>query len=91
MCHLIVPKICGTPGFTEKDGFSTGFQKQFKQRMLGNHNPESSFCQKCEIFREFFVAIAQNVPSDCSPIFAGLQDSQKKAFFERFTGNVKKE
>ena len=27
MCHLIVPKICRTPGLTEKDRFSKGFQK----------------------------------------------------------------
>ena len=85
MRHLIVPKICGTPGFTEKDGFSTGFHKQFKEKMIDKHNPESSFCQKREVFRESFVAIVQNVPSDCSPIFAGLQDSQKKAFFEGFS------
>ena len=147
MCHLIVPKICGTPGFTEKDRFSKGFQKQFKERMIGNHNPESGFCQKCEVFGHFslqssrmchlivskicgapgftekdrfwkgfqkqfkerickrnpessfcqmkFLGIFCCYRPECAiwlfPKFVGLQDSQKKVFFERFTGNFKKE
>ena len=81
MRHLIVPKIYGTPGFTEKDGFSTGFHKQFKERMIGNRNPESSFCQKCEVFGGFFIAIAKNVPSDCSQN-CGTPEFKKKCFLK---------
>ena len=49
MCHLIVPKICGTQDSQKKIVFSKGFQQQFKQRLVGNHNPESSFDKSARI------------------------------------------
>ena len=85
MCHLIVPKICGTPGFTEKDRFSKGFQKQFKDGMIDKHNPESSFCQKCEVVGHFSLL----APRMCHLIVPqNLRDSRihrKRSFFEGFS------
>ena len=49
--------------------------------MIGNHNPESSFCQKCEVFGGFFIAIAKNVPSDCSQN-CGTPEFKKKCFLK---------
>ena len=92
MCHLIVPKNLLDSRIHRKNVFFERVQKQFKQRTIGNHNPESGFRHKCWIFWAFFIAIAQNVSSDCSQKFAGLQDSQKKHFFWKgFKSNLNKE
>ena len=78
----LFPKIGGLQD-SQKKRFLKGFQKQFKQRTIGNHNPEPFFLSNVSSFWACFIAIAQNVPSDCSQKFAGLQDSQKNTFFER--------
>ena len=64
--------------------FRRVFKKQFKQK-FGKRNPESSFCQKREVFREFFVAIVQNVPSDCSQNLRDSGFTEKDRFFEGFS------
>ena len=79
----LFPKICGTPGFTKKkENIFRKVHGQFKERMIGNHNPESGFCQKCEVF-----GIFRCYRPECAiwlfPNFAGLQDSQKKLVFRR--------
>ena len=81
MCHLIVPKDCGTPGFTEKDRFSNGFKSNLKKE-FANTILNPVFVKVLD-FWPFFVAIVQNVPSDCSLKFAGLQDSPKKKHFSK--------
>ena len=48
----LFPNICEIPRLTEKTFFLKGFQKQFKQRTIGNHNPESNF-QMCQVFGHF--------------------------------------
>ena len=92
MCHLIVPKICGTPGFTKKDRFSKGFQKQFKEGMINKHNPEWSFCQKCDVFGHFSLQSSRNCHLIC---VQKLQDSRvhrKSRFFKGFSkSNLNKE
>ena len=77
MCHLIVPQNSRDSRIHRKDRFWKGFQKQFKQRVC-KHNLD---------FWAFFGAIVQNVPSNCSLQFAGLQDSQKMVFFLRMASH----
>ena len=92
MCHLIVPKNWGTPGFTEKNTFFwKGFKGNLNKEPLATTILNPAFV-KCVKFLRIFHCNRPERAIWLFPKIAGTPGfTQKNMFFERFTGNLKKE
>ena len=80
MCHLIVPRNCGTAGFTEKKW--KGFKSNLNKEPLATTLLNPDFV-KCVRFLSIFHCYRPECAIWLFPKNAGLQDSQKNTFFER--------
>ena len=90
MCHLIVPQKCGVQDSQKKNVFRK-VHGQFKERMIGLHNPESGFREKCEVFGNYLLPSPRMchliVPKICgTPGF-----TEKNVFRRVFKSDLKKE
>ena len=78
--HLIISKICGTPGFTKKNVFRMIFKNNLNKEWLASAILNPSFRRSVR-----FLGIFHCYRPECAiwlfPKIAGLQDSQKMFIF----------